>query len=76
MLIVRIVCLAVYRRFCAGARGFLSLSVSHPEEAVCVLGEDGVAAVLSVEVWNALYPRPQQLVPQQGSICHSVFPCV
>lgn len=75
MLIVRIVCLTVYRRFCAGAQGF-SLSVSHPEEAVCVLGEDGVAAVLSVEVWNALYPRPQQLVPQQCSICHSVFPRV
>lgn len=37
-----------------------------------VLREDRVPPVVCVRVRHGLYPCPQQLIPQQGGIRHSV----
>lgn len=38
-----------------------------------VLREDCVPPVVCVRIWHGLYPRPQQLIPQQGGIRHSIW---
>ena len=45
----------------------------YPKKAVRVLREDCVPPVVCVRVWHHLYSCPQQLIPQQGSVRHSVW---
>lgn len=45
---------------------------THPEEAVYVLGEDGVPSVVCVRVGYGLDACSQELVPQQSSVGHCV----
>lgn len=47
-------------------------SASYPEKAVRVLGEDRVPPLVRVGVRHRFDARPQQLVPQQGSVGHSI----
>lgn len=49
-----------------------ALGETHPEEAVYVLGEDGMPSVVCVRVRYGLDARSQELVPQQSSISHCV----
>lgn len=46
---------------------------SYPKKAVRVLSKDCMPPVVSVRVRHCLYPCPQQLIPQQGGIRHSVW---
>lgn len=45
---------------------------SYPKKAVRVLREDCMPAVVCVSVRHSLYPCPQELVPQQGSVRYSI----
>lgn len=47
-------------------------AASYPEKAVRVLGEDRVPPLVSVRVRDRFDAGPQQLVPQQGRVGHSI----
>lgn len=47
--------------------------VIYPKKTVRVLREDCMPPVFRVRVWHRLDPGPQQLIPQQGSIGHSIW---
>lgn len=47
-------------------------SESYPEKAARVLGEDRMPPLVGVRVRDGFDARPQQLVPQQGSVGHSI----
>lgn len=45
----------------------------YPKKAVGVLREDRMPPLVGVRVRDGLDPRPQQLVPQQGSVSHGIW---
>lgn len=45
----------------------------YPKKTVRVLREDRMPPLVSVRVRDRFDPRPQQLVPQQGSVRHGIW---
>lgn len=45
---------------------------SYPKQTVGILREDGVPPVVHVRIRDGLDSGPQQLVPQEGGVCHGV----